>query len=298
MLLSNLRTLYLDRYNVKNSDKIGMVMGKKEERIPRALTIAGSDSGGGAGIQADLKTFTAFRVFGMSVLTSITAQNTQSVRGIHDLPPDFVRMEIDAVVEDIGVDAAKTGMLSNEEIIKVVAERIKHYGIRWLVVDPVMRAKSGDALLRKEAESALIERLLPLAYVVTPNLLEAEAISGMQISSLEDMREAAREIASLGSKFVLVKGGHLEDVDEAVDVLFDGTSFYDFRSPRINTKNTHGTGCTYSAAICAGLAKGLDIMEAIGGAKNYITEAIKRSFDLGKGHGPLNHFWSFKKWEI
>jgi len=269
-------------------------MERKEERIPKALTIAGSDSGGGAGIQADLKTFTAFRVFGMSVLTSITAQNTQSVRAIHDLPPDFVRMEIDAVVEDIGVDAAKTGMLSNEEIITVVAERIKHYGIRRLVVDPVMRAKSGDALLKKEAESALIERLLPLAYIVTPNLPEAEAISGMQISSPEDMKEAARKIASLDSKFVLVKGGHLEDVDEAVDVLFDGSSFYEFRSPRIATKNTHGTGCTYSAAICAGLAKGLDVMEAVGQAKKYVTEAIKRSFDLGRGHGPLNHFWRFE----
>ena len=261
------------------------------EKIPRALTIAGSDSGGGAGIQADLKTFTAFKVFGMSVLTSVTAQNTLSVSGIYDLPPDFVKLQIDAVLSDIGVDAVKTGMLSNEKIISAVAEKIKQYGIKNLVIDPVMRSKSGDALLRREAERALIEELLPLAFVVTPNIPEAEVLSGMKIQSIGDMREAAKRIKSLGPRYVLVKGGHLDLTSEAMDVLYDGTDFSDFPSQRIETKNTHGTGCTHSAAICAGLAKGLSAIDAIRQAKDYVTEAIRRSFNLGKGHGPLNHFW-------
>jgi len=264
------------------------------QKIPRALTIAGSDSGGGAGIQADLKTFTAFGVFGMSVLTSITAQNTQSVLGISDLPPDFVELQIDAVLTDIGVDAAKTGMLSNEGIILSIASRIRKYNIEKLVIDPVMRAKGGDALLRREAERALIEELLPLAFIVTPNLPEAEALSGMKISSVEDMREAAKRIKSFGPKYVLVKGGHLDWSREAIDVLYDGKGFYEFSAPRIETKNTHGTGCTYSAAICALLAKGIDVLESVGQAKDYVTEAIRRSFCLGKGHGPLNHFWKFE----
>lgn len=264
------------------------------QKIPCALTIAGSDSGGGAGIQADLKTFTAFGVFGMSVLTSITAQNTQSVLGINDLSPEFVELQIDAVLSDIGVDAVKTGMLSNEGIISVVAKKVKQYGIERLVIDPVMRAKGGDVLLRPEAEKALADELLPLAFIITPNLPEAEALSRMEISSVEGMREAARKIKSLGPQYVLVKGGHLEGTPESTDILYDGDYFYSFSSPRIETKNTHGTGCTYSSAICAGLAKGLYIMEAIGNAKNYVTEAIRRSFNLGKGHGPLNHMWKFE----
>jgi hydroxymethylpyrimidine/phosphomethylpyrimidine kinase len=264
------------------------------KKIPRALTIAGSDSGGGAGIQADIKTFTAFRVFGMSVLTSITAQNTESVSGIYDLPPELVKLQIDAVLSDIGADAAKTGMLSNESIISAVAEEIKKYRIKKLVVDPVMRAKSGDALLKRESERALTQELLPLAFIVTPNLPEAEVISGIKVSSIADMREAAKRIKSLGPRYVLVKGGHLESVSESMDVLYDGEGFYSFSSQRIETKNTHGTGCTYSAAICAGLANGLGAIEAIKQAKDYVTEAIKRSFNLGKGHGPLNHFWRFE----
>jgi hydroxymethylpyrimidine/phosphomethylpyrimidine kinase len=263
-------------------------------RIPRALTIAGSDSGGGAGIQADLKTFTAFGVFGMSAITSVTAQNTHSVLGINDLPPEFVGLQIDAVLTDIGVDAAKTGMLSNEGIISSISDRIRRYGIERLVIDPVMRAKGGAALLRKEAERALVEELLPLALVVTPNLFEAEALSGIRISSIEDMREAARRIKSFGPKYVLVKGGHLGWSEEALDLLYDGKGFYEFSSPRVETKNTHGTGCTYSAAICALLAKGVDVLDSVGQAKDYITEAIRRSFNLGKGHGPLNHFWRFE----
>lgn len=264
------------------------------KRIPRALTIAGSDSGGGAGIQADLKTFTAFKVFGMSVLTSITAQNTQSVLGISDLPPDFVELQIDAVMTDIGVDAVKTGMLSNEGIISAVAGKIKQYGIEKLVVDPVMRAKGGNALLKSEAEKSLTEELLPLAFIVTPNIPEAEVLSGMIISSAENMKEAAKRIKSFGPKYVIVKGGHLENTHEAVDILYDGKEFYEFRSDRIETKNTHGTGCTYSAAICGSLAKGLSVLDSVKQAKDYVTEAIKKSFSLGKGHGPLNHFWEFE----
>ncbi len=264
------------------------------KKIPRALTIAGSDSGGGAGIQADLKTFTAFQVFGMSALTSITAQSTDSVSGIYDLPPEFVKLQIDAVLGDIGADAAKTGMLSNEGIISAVAEKIIEYRIEKLVVDPVMRTKSGDMLLKRGAERALTRELLPLAFIVTPNLPEAEVLSGIEVSSTADIRESAKRIKSLGPRYVLLKGGHLEKTSESIDLLYDGEDFYNFSSPRIETSNTHGTGCTYSAAICAGLANGLSAMEAIREAKNYVTGAIRKSFNLGKGHGPLNHFWKFE----
>ncbi len=259
--------------------------------IPRALTIAGSDSGGGAGIQADLKTFTAFDVYGMSVITSLTAQNTLSVMGIRDTAPGFVELQIDAVIGDIGVDAVKTGMLSNERIVRSVATKIKHYGIEKLVVDPVMRSKGGDSLLSKKAEAALKDDLLPLAYIVTPNLSEAEMLSGIRVRSIEEMKQAAKEIKSLGPRNVLLKGGHLEPAEEAIDVLFDGNEFHMYRAPRIDTRNTHGTGCTYSAAICAGLAKGFHVLDAVEDAKEYVTQAIKHSFNLGKGHGPLNHFW-------
>ncbi|GIW46590.1 MAG: hydroxymethylpyrimidine/phosphomethylpyrimidine kinase [Deltaproteobacteria bacterium] len=263
--------------------------------VPRALTIAGSDSGGGAGIQADLKTFTTLGVFGMSAITSLTAQNTQSVLGIKDIPADFVKLQIDAVVKDIGVDAAKTGMLSNEEIILAVTEKIEEYGINKLVVDPVMRSKSGAPLLKSEAEKALKQRLLPLAFIVTPNLPEAMALSELDINTVKDMKEAARRIKSLGPRYVLVKGGHLTSSQEAIDILYDGKEFYEFKAPRIETKNTHGTGCTYSAAICASLAKGFDVVEAVREAKIYVTEAIRSSFNLGSGYGPLNHFWILEK---
>jgi len=258
-------------------------------KVRRALTIAGSDSGGGAGIQADLKTFTAFKVFGMSVLTSVTAQNTVGVLGIHDLDPDFVYLQIKAVMEDIGADAAKTGMLSNAGIIEAVARGVRDFGIEALVVDPVMVAKSGDPLLAPEAVDALKEEILPLALVLTPNIPEAERLSGIEIRSLDDVEEAARAINSLGPQFVLVKGGHLQG-DEAVDFFYADGEFCFFSSPRFETRNTHGTGCTYSAAIAANLALGKDILSAVRSAKNYITGAIRNSFDLGKGHGPLNHF--------
>ncbi len=300
ILLALTRFLIHRRHYITHSDynwkliKTPVKLRPMSVKIPRALTIAGSDSGGGAGIQADLKTFTAFKVFGMSVLTSITAQNTQSVSGIYDLPPDFVKLQFDAVVSDIGVDAAKTGMLSNEAIILALADKIKQYGIKKLVIDPVMRAKSGSALLKREAEKALIEKLLPLAFIVTPNLQEAQVLSGIGISSLENVKEAAKRIKSIGCEYVLIKGGHINWLEDSIDILYDGKDFYEFTSPRIETKNTHGTGCTYSAAICAGLANGLNAIEAISDAKDYVTEAIKRSFNLGKGHGPLNHFWKFE----
>ncbi len=258
--------------------------------IPRALTIAGSDSGGGAGIEADLKTFTALRVYGMAAVTSVTAQNTCAVTGVHDLPAPFVAEQIDAVAQDIGIDAAKTGMLSNTQIIKAVAKSISRNGITSLVVDPVMIAKSGDALLQESARDAMKHCILPLARIVTPNVPEAEVLTGESITNVDDMKRAAEKIHALGPKFVLMKGGHL-DTDDAVDYLFDGTEFLEFRAPRIDTPNTHGTGCTFSAAITAFLALGLDPPEATRHAKHYLTTAIQQSFPLGHGHGPLNHFW-------
>lgn len=253
----------------------------------RVLTIAGSDSGGGAGIQADLKVFSVFRVFGMSVLTSITAQNTLGVQGIHDLPPEFVEKQLESVLSDIGVDAAKTGMLSNKDIIRAVAKKIRQYQVPHLVVDPVMRAKSGDPLLREDAQATLIEEIIPLAELITPNIPEAEVLSGMRITALEDMREAAKIIHEKGALNVLVKGGHREA--DATDVLYDGVEFTEYRSERIETPNTHGTGCAYSAAIASNLALGKPLKEAIGVSKQYITEAIRQGIPLGQGYGPLNH---------
>jgi len=255
----------------------------------KALTIAGSDSGGGAGIQADLKTFQAFNVFGVSVITSVTAQNTLGVRSIHDIPASIVADQIDMVMEDIGADSAKTGMLSNTEIIKIVACKVKKYKIERLVVDTVIISKTGTRLLKEDAQDTLINELLPLALVVTPNVLEAKIISGRKIKNLEDAKCAAAIIHKKGVKFVLIKGGHLPG-KRAVDILFDGKRFRYYSSEKINTKNTHGTGCTYSAAICAALSKGLDVYRAIEVAKNYITQAIKKApSNIGKGHGPLYH---------
>jgi len=257
-------------------------------KMPRCLTIAGSDSGGGAGIQADLKTFAALGVYGMSALTAITAQNTLGVQGVYELPADFVGLQIDSVVTDIGVDAVKTGMLSNAEIIAVVAAKVREHALPSLVVDPVMVAKSGDPLLRPEAREALIRLLLPLAVVVTPNLHEARVLTGMDIQTVADMERAAVAIHQMGARHVVVKGGHLSG--DSVDVLYDGERFVHFPSPRVETKNTHGTGCTFASAIAAGLAKGLDVVEAVRQAKEYITLALRHSLDLGHGHGPTHHF--------
>ncbi len=256
--------------------------------MKRLLTIAGSDSGGGAGIQADLKTFHAFGCYGMSVLTAITAQNTQGVQGVESLPPEFVALQLESVVNDIGVDAAKTGMLSNAEIIHNLSQTIEQLDIPHLVVDPVMRAKGGDPLLRDDAQQALIEEIIPLAELITPNIPEAEVLAGRPIKTKDDMREAAKVIHNQGAKNVLVKGGHRQE--DAVDVLFDGSEFTDYFSERIQSKNTHGTGCTYSAAIAANLALGHELKKAILISKRFITEAIRSSLDLGKGIGPLSHF--------
>jgi hydroxymethylpyrimidine/phosphomethylpyrimidine kinase len=256
--------------------------------IPQALTIAGSDSGGGAGIQADLKTFSAYRVFGMSVITAVTAQNSVGVQGVENLPPSFVAQQLRSVLEDFGVDAAKCGMLSVAPIIEAVAGVLGEHPIDKLVVDPVMVAKSGDALLQPDAVEALIRRILPLALVVTPNLPEAEVLSGITVSSRDEMEEAARRIGKLGARHVLVKGGHLKG--DAVDILWNGREMTAFQVPRIESSNTHGTGCTLSAAIAAGLAKGRPLGEAVREAKAYVTKAIREGFALGRGVGQLRHF--------
>jgi hydroxymethylpyrimidine/phosphomethylpyrimidine kinase len=259
-------------------------------RRPRALTIAGSDSGGGAGIQADLKTFAAFGVYGASAITAVTAQNTIGVRAIHEVPADVVAAQIDAVLDDIGADAAKTGMLSSASIIEAVADRLRAHSFAPLVVDPVMVAKSGDALLRPEAVQALIELLLPLAAVVTPNAPEATVLSGVEVRDAESAREAARRIHGLGPAMVIVKGGHLEG-DRSDDLVFDGRSFEILSGRRIETPHTHGTGCTFSAAIAACLARGMEPLAAAREARGFLQGAIEHAEPLGAGHGPVNHLW-------
>jgi hydroxymethylpyrimidine/phosphomethylpyrimidine kinase len=259
--------------------------------VARALSIAGSDSGGGAGIQADLKTFTALGVYGMSAITAITVQNTVGVFGVHPIPPDIVYGQIKVVVEDIGVDALKTGMLFSEEIIENVSKAIKDFNLKKLVVDPVMIAKSGDPLLKDSARQTVIEKLIPLALVITPNIPEAEDICKFRIKDVEDMEKACKFIHSLGPEYVVLKGGHLEG-DIKVDVVYDGKSFEYLKAKTVPTKNTHGTGCTLSSAITAFLAKGENPINAIKKAKEYIQGAIENSLNLGKGHGPLNHIWN------
>jgi len=256
--------------------------------ITKALTIAGSDSGGGAGIQADLKTFSAFRVFGMSVITAVTAQNSLGVQGVENLPPAFVARQLRSVLEDFGADAAKCGMLSTAPIIEAVAAELTGHRIEKLVVDPVMVAKSGDQLLQPEARVALADRILPLALLVTPNLPEAEVLAGMRVAEPEDMEEAARRIHLMGPRYVLVKGGHLKG--DATDLLWNGREFTRFSTPRIDSQNTHGTGCTFSAAIAAGLARGQALGDAIRSAKAYVTRAIREGFQAGRGVGQLRHF--------
>jgi hydroxymethylpyrimidine/phosphomethylpyrimidine kinase len=316
----------------------------------RALTIAGSDNSGGAGIQADLKTFTAFGVYGMSAITAVTAQNTRGVLGFEAVSLELIAAQIDSVVEDIGVDAAKTGMLASAPIVRLVADKVRELRIPNLVVDPVMMAKSGHALLAPEAQEAVRTALLPVALVATPNTPEAEALTGRRIETTDDMRAAARDLYGMGVKWVVVKGGHLPagrlgepkgfpergsrgrrprppsagiptmgingspqtseetpagaeggdlrtngephgfpNSEDAVDIVFDGREFVELRGPRYPTKNTHGTGCTFSAAIVAGLAKGRDPLAAITRAKQYISRAIETSLSIGHGHGPTNH---------
>jgi hydroxymethylpyrimidine/phosphomethylpyrimidine kinase len=259
--------------------------------LARALTIAGSDSGGGAGIQADLKTFTVFGVYGMSAVTALTAQNTCGVTGIHAVPAGFVRAQIDAVVSDIGVDAAKTGMLVSAEIISTVANAVREHAITPLVVDPVMLAQSGVALLEPTAGATLQRELLPLATLVTPNVPEAEALTRMTIRSVAEMRQAARALIDLGAAACLVKGGHLSGDDaagDAVDVFDDGRNAIELRVARLPTPHTHGTGCQLSAAITAELARGTPLLAAVERAKRFITVAIRHGLALGKGAGPAN----------
>ena len=260
-------------------------------KTAKALTIAGSDSGGGAGIQADLKTFSALGVYGASVITSITAQNTLAVTAIQNIDVSVIEKQIDAVMSDIGAHAVKTGMLSTPEIIDVVSRCISRFRIRKLVIDPVMIAKSGDKLLQDNAVHALIEKLIPLAHIVTPNIPEAEVLTGEKITSPEDMERACRRILDMGCKTVVVKGGHL--MKDAEDVLFDDNKFYHLKTKRIRSRNTHGTGCTFSADITSYLAKGQTTSEAVTAAKKYITKAIEHSYSIGKGHGPVHHFFKY-----
>jgi len=261
--------------------------------MKRILTIAGSDSGGGAGIQADVKTITLLGGFAMSVLTALTAQNTVEVRAIHPVPPSFIDEQLNAVLSDIGADAAKTGMLFDVPAIEIVADRLRAYGMEKLVVDPVMVAKGGDVLLVEEARKTLIKRLVPMAFVVTPNVPEAEVLSKRSIDKEEDIYEAARAIHALGPKHVLIKGGHLKG--PAKDILYDGKDFFVFEKDRIRTPHTHGTGCVYSAAIATHLAWGADIKGAVTGAKDFIHTAIRVALPLGKGHGPTNIYAPFQK---
>lgn len=256
--------------------------------LKHLLTIAGSDSSGGAGIQADLKTFAAHGTFGMSVITAVTAQNTCGVTKVQDIDCDVVEAQIDAVFTDIRVDAVKIGMVSQPEIIRTIAKCLRKYKPGIIVVDPVMISKSGYPLLQPEACQTLIEELLPLATLVTPNLPEAEAIAKMTVAKKNEMRPVAEKIIALGAKAVLVKGGHLTDT--ADDLLFDGSKEVWFAGERINTKNTHGTGCTLSSSLAANLAKGLSLEEAVKASKAYVTEAIAYGIELGAGCGPTHHF--------
>lgn len=257
------------------------------------LTIAGSDSCGGAGIQADIKTFCANGTYGMSVITAVTVQNTKGVFGVQDIDPDIIKKQIDAIFTDINVDAVKVGMVSQIQTINAIADKLEEYKPAIVVIDPVMISKSGFDLLQTEAKESLIKRLIPLAYVITPNLPEAEVITGMKIDDINSMKAAAKAIHKLGAKNVLIKGGHLEN--DATDILFDGENITEFKSERINTKNTHGTGCTLSSAIAANLGKGMEMAMAVKEAKDYITTAIEHSLELGHGVGPTNHFYSLYK---
>lgn len=262
----------------------------------KALTIAGSDSGGGAGIQADLKTFSALGCYGMSVITAMTAQNTQTVSAIQAAEADFVTQQIDAVMEDIGTDAIKIGMLFSAEIIEAVADRLKAHQATKIVLDPVMISKSGDKLLKDDAIETMVKQLFPLAALITPNIPETTTLTGLEIKTDEDMDEAAERLFETGARNVLIKGGHL-DGRQSSDALYskssNETEKYMFSAPRIETRNTHGTGCTYSSAIAAYLAQDYDLENAVKFAKQYIKEAIKDGADytLGSGHGPLNHFY-------
>jgi hydroxymethylpyrimidine/phosphomethylpyrimidine kinase len=268
-------------------------MSNEHADVPRALTIAGSDSGGGAGIQADLKTFAAMGVYGTSAVTAVTAQNTLEVTDWLALPNDLVAKQIDAVISDIGADAVKTGMLAHAGIVETVTAKVREHGIENLVVDPVMVAKGGHKLLEDSAIAAMVKSLLPLAAVVTPNLPEAEVITGARIISWDDMRGAAERIVALGARSVVVKGGHFDRSDTSTDLYYDGRSFREYSAVRVRSENTHGTGCTFASAIAAGLARGSTMTDAIAMAKSYVTLAIQHAYPVGHGHGPVHHFYRY-----
>lgn len=262
--------------------------GQGRDGHTKALTIAGSDSGGGAGIQADLKTFIARGVYGMSVLTAATAQNTLGVQAVAELPWEFVSQQFDSVLSDIEVDAAKTGMISSAVLVEVVSKKVREYRLTRLVVDPVMVAKGGYHFLEHDARKVLVDKLLPLAFVVTPNLHEAGLLSGIEIvNDRASMEAAAKQIKHLGPTYVVIKGGHLEE--DACDLLYDGSSFQVFSSKKIASICTHGAGCTFSAAITAELSKGATVVDAVANAKQFVTRGIKGGFPIGSGHAPLHH---------
>ena len=261
--------------------------------MKKVLSIAGSDCSGGAGIQADLKTFSAHGVFGMSVIVSVVAENTSRVIDIQNITPSMIEKQIDAVFEDIDVDAVKVGMLSTPECMKAVAAKLRQYNPNNIVIDPVMYAKNGCPLMEPTAIDTLVKTIIPLADVHTPNIPEAEKIAGRTIFSIAEMEDAARKIQTMGCKAVVIKGGHY--IGNAIDVLYDSEFLYHFETKRINTKNTHGTGCTFSSAIASQLAKGMSVYEAVKSAKDYVTTAIEHSLAIGKGYGPTHHFYELYK---
>lgn len=268
-------------------------MRKNVDSIKLALTIAGSDSGGGAGIQADLKTFFAHGLHGMSVITSVTAQNTRGVFGVYDLPPDFVELQLRTIFDDLRPDVVKIGMLSNSSIIRVVAGFLRAERFERVILDPVMVAKGGSPLLKREAISALIGELVPLALVITPNIPEAEVLTGKSIRNIQDMKDSAKMIVEeFGAKACVLKGGHLEG--DPIDVLYYQGEFFEIPGERVITKNTHGTGCTFASAISSNIALGFDIVTSVYRAKRYVTSAIKNSYPIGSGFGPVNHLWNVK----
>ncbi|MBY0030681.1 bifunctional hydroxymethylpyrimidine kinase/phosphomethylpyrimidine kinase [Priestia aryabhattai] len=262
--------------------------------VPKALTIAGSDSGGGAGIQADLKTFQERDVFGMSVITAVTAQNTVGVQGVYPLEVEAVETQLDSIATDLFPNAVKTGMLFSADIIYAVARKIKQYGLQNVVVDPVMIAKGGQSLLQREAVQALKE-LLPLCEVITPNIPEAEVITGKEIHTIEDRKEAAKQMHELGVKHVVIKGGHDQSHQDMIDLVYDGHTYVEIKHEKMTTKHTHGTGCTFAACVTAELAKGKSVVEAVQTASNFVHYAIKHTLEIGSGHGPTNH-WAYGKY--
>jgi len=263
-------------------------------KLPAALTIAGSDPSGGAGIQADIKTFTALGVYGQSVITSLTAQNIYEVRAIQDIPPDFVGKQFDSLYDDLGFNAVKIGMLSNRSIIQEVINKINEYKIKKIVLDPVIVSSSGTSLLKDNAVELLKNELIPKSYILTPNILEAAALTGIIINNLSSMKQSAIKLKELGCRYVIIKGGHGYDPDYSTDLLYDGKEFKQFKAKRIHTVNTHGTGCTFSAAICANLARSIGTSEAVKASKKYITKALSSSLGIKKKERRLIHYWNIK----